>query len=406
MQQVVRKLAFGLEWRVSISDEARELAQLCAEAKANVYTIASRGQQYRYGLGRLKKVAGVRSAAALLAHLLGEQGGVFVHQIGDGQCCCIAVTQHLPVEGMDRVGARADMLACAAGYLEQGAAAGRRLYGDVTPDELPDCVPMGLEKLADSISENGRMAARGLIPPKWAAAAAVCAMCVLAWFSGDLFDAMQAPAVAAAPATPQAQYRDRVAAAVAEVSKAGRFRVDLLPAFTALADTLPFAVSGWEFEQLSCEDVRCKALWRRVRGGSVAGMLAALHVDGEDASVSFPTVDTLQKELALQWTPHTRTLEYAPNAMLDPGVLAWVQSLKDRGYEPRYSAPVPLVAPASGLKPGKDAVVQAGDYSISLPYREIDDLSQLPNSMTIDHFHIKVVNGQIVATIQGKYYAH
>jgi hypothetical protein len=405
MQQVVRKLVFGLTWRISISDEARELAQLCGEARANAYTEAGWDQQHRYGMGRLKKPAGLRAAAAVLGYLLGEQGGVFVHQVGNGACCCVAVARHLPVEGMDRIGTRADMLACAADYLGRAEADGVRLYGDVATEELPGCSPLGLDRLVDSSGEIGRMQAYHRINPRWAAIAAAGVMSLLAWFGGDLMDAWQPPAVAAAAPSAQLRYRDRVNAAVAEVVKGGHFQADLMPAFTALADALPFAVNGWAFEHLSCEDMRCKAAWRRLPGGSAAAMLAALHVDGDDGSVSFPSVDTLQKELALPLTPHARKLLYAPNAMLDPAVLDWVQGLKDRGYEPKYSSPSPLVAPDPGLKPGRDALVLVGDYAITLPYRETADLSQLPDSMTIDHIEIRVIDHQIVATLRGKYYA-
>lgn len=409
MTEVVNKIAYGLKWCTAINDGKKELESLVAEHKATFHTTAANSAGRMYGLSSAKKLNGTRSAAAIMATLLAETGGVFVHQITPDLACCIAIENGLPVPEMDEVGTRTDMIELAKKYVASRSDTDGKItiYGDADYSELDGLEYQAMDR---EIIEKSPVAAGKLVPASDKKGKAIIAtMGVVAAlgviFSDDLIAMVQPQKPKVAPPTQQQIYHQQVQAAIEKIEIADQFRNDIMPAFAEFAGNLPFSVPGWEMDSIECIDTKCKATWQRTMGGSAEGILAALRIEKNDASVSFPTVDKLQKEMKFSRPVRRQPLEFSSNATLDPKVLTWVQSLKDRRYDPKYSTPIRLVVPPANVEPNKEDVVLVGEYTINVPYRELPDVVKLTNSMTVERIEVKVLEKKITASIQGKYYA-
>lgn len=405
MQIIINKLLFGMHWKTALSDNQKEINTMVAAEKATAYAIVTAGGQRTFGFSQLKKSTKAKSAAAVVAHIFGQTGGVFLHQISPDLCAFIGVESGMPVE--DQVGPRDQMMKEARAFIAEHFEAGTIVSGDIDSEDFTKVEAFDIAQLAVEFGQVGKIIGVSSVGTKIAIGVAAVVVATLLVFWSDIEQAISPPKPLPAVATPQDKYRQLVSNALAEVGKAGLFRSSVMPPFIAMADSLPFSAPGWLFESIKCAGADCVATWKRMKGGNAEGILDALNVGPKDASVSFPSVDKLQKKLTFAAAAQGQVVELSENATLDPKVLTWVQDLKDRGFEPKYSSATPLVPPETGFSPAKESIALVGDYVIEIPYRDIKDVANMPNSMTIDHVEINVQdNKRIVATIRGKYYAH
>lgn len=409
MSAIFKKLAFGLQWSIAINDSKKELSTLIADHKGTAHAAVSSGPALAYGFANVKKASGTRSAAAIFATMHGDKSALFVHDLDAPSCALIAVDGGLPVEGMDQVGTRAEMLRTAVAYIAAQNELGKppSLFGDADYADwgTQDYQVMPIEKLLEGYADIGKMHVVSDVKVKLAVIVAGSVLAVGAWFNNEIMDWFSPAKPTAAVVTPQGKYHQKVIERIAEIEKADLFRSDVMPAYSEFATKLPFSVPGWQMDKLVCKDNNCRGNWKRLKGGSAEVILAALKVDKNDPSVSFPSVDELQKDMKFERPLKPQSLEYSSNATLDARVLSWVQTLKDSGYDPKYGTPVKLVAPEANVVPAPADNILVGEYAITLPYRNLADVMQIPNSMTIEQIEVTTSDNKINAVISGKYYA-
>lgn len=411
MSFVAKKLAFGMDWCTATSDSRDEMTKEAKRLKANVYTEVGGEVGRVYGFAELKGWKGVRSAAAAVADSLAE-GGIFIHKINDQDKSCLIVIdpdRRQPVLNMDQTGKRDKIIATAKAYIEKHPAYASKVYGDVLDSEIKGAHPLTLDRIASDAVVSGELKPVTQVDKRLllVVMGSIAASAVL--FSEDL-TALVTPAPEKPVETLEVQYKNQVAAAVAEVVKSNQFPASVMAGFMPFLATVPGEAAGWHIESLKCVSTECSAIWKRKTGATSEGFLRALNIPANDPSVTFYDVDFAKRTVSFEKPASTKQLVLAPNSTFSEIVGSWLQGLSDRQLErPMINALAPLI-PDNGavLKAGEKPLV--GTYSFTVPFleRDLQAVANLPEMMTIEQIELTrgaSAEAKTIIKFSGKYYA-
>jgi hypothetical protein len=411
MSFVVKKLAFGMTWCTATSDSRDEMTKEAKRLKANVYTEVSGEVGRMYGFTELKKWAGVRSAAAVLADSLTE-GGIFIHRIGDQDKTCLIVIdaeRHLPVLEMDQVGKRDEIIAAARRFIEQHPAYAGKVFGDVTDMEFRGAHAHTLERVANDAVISGELKPVTQVDKRMVLAVMTAIAATAVLFSEDLV-ALTTPSTETKVEPLEVQYKKQVTLAVSSVVQANQFPASVMGGFIRFLESVPGEAAGWSIESLKCVSTDCVAVWKRKPGATSEGFLRALNIQANDPSVTFYDVDYAKRTLVFRKDESAKQLILVPNSTFSEIVGSWLQGLSDRQLErPSLSPLLPLV-PDNGasLKAGERPLV--GTYQFTVPFlaNDLQEVANLPEMLTIEQIELTRGAGRETKShikFSGKYYA-
>src|SRR5690349_6044187 len=115
MAYVHQGLIFGLRWCATLSEGNAELKKLAQ--RDNFYAEAVYNERKKYGFATIKKGENLGAAAVALAQAAGEASCIFIHRLNQDFSCCIALVKHLPVDDVDMVGPRDEMIEIARQFI-------------------------------------------------------------------------------------------------------------------------------------------------------------------------------------------------------------------------------------------------------------------------------------------------
>jgi hypothetical protein len=410
MPFVARGLVFGMTWYTSTSDSRDEMKMLAKRLKANAYVEVPGAEQSRmYGFADLKKMKGMRSAAAGVAATLTD-GGIFLHKIdADGTTCLIAVDpeRRMPVPGMDLVGKRAEMVELANKYITTNKGFTIKVYGDAQANEVEGATAMQIERVATEAVIAGEIKPVKPVDTRVLFGAAAVLTIAAAWFSEDLVEL-----VTPAPTTPvqtlEAQYRNQVKDAVTQVVALNQFPSNVMGGFLPFLATVAGEAEGWKIESLTCADTKCEQVLKRGPGATSEGLLRALKLAANDPSIVFYDVDYAKRTMTFDKLQGEKKLVIAPNSTFSALVGSWLQGLADRSLARPTVGPLAPLVPANGAKLQAGEMPQVGQYDFTIPLKEADlqAVGNLPDMMTIESIELRREGeNKMTAKFKGKYYA-
>jgi hypothetical protein len=410
MPFVAQGLVFGMSWFTSTSDSRDEMKTLAKRHKANAYVEVSGAEQSRmYGFADLKKLKGMRSAAAGVAATLAD-GGIFLHKIdADGTTCLIAVDpeRRMPVPGMDLVGKRAEMIELAKKYITTNKGFTIKVYGDAHASEIEGATALQIERVATEAVIAGEIKPVKPVDARVLFATVAVLAVAAAWFSEDIVG-LVTPAPTAPVQTLEAQYRDQVKAAVTQVVALNQFPSNVMGGFLPFLATVAGEAEGWKIESLTCTDTNCEQVLKRGPGATSEGLLRALKLSANDPSIVFYDVDYAKRTMKFNKLRGEKKLVIAPNSTFSALVGSWLQGLADRSLARPTVGPLAPLVPANGAKLQAGEMPQVGQYDFTIPLKEADlqAVGNLPDMMTIESIELRREGeNKMTAKFKGKYYA-
>lgn len=406
MPHVAKGLVFGLDWIIATSDDKNELRQLARDYKFTQYAEAVSDTGRKYGYGTLKRRKGLRAAAAGLAEALPD-GGVFIHNLEEGKTSLIVIShdRRLPVDNMDLVGTREEMLAAARKYIADHPDVSIPVYGDVKASEFPNAHEFSLERLVNDSVVSGELKPVRQINEKVVFGIGAGVFAVVAFFAPDVWDSVKPPP----PPPPQNDaeaHKTQLRMAINEIVQRNQFPANVVAGFLPFANSVPWEAAGWKLTSLSCKDTDCDAVWKRGEGATSKGLLDALNIERNDTSVTFYDMDFARRKYTFKKGTAEKKLILLPNNAFSELVLSWMQRLKDRHYTATIGTLTPLVPPPAAATVSLAENPKTADIKFVVPYREVPDVANLPDVMTIEAIDINTdPTGKVSVEFRGKFYA-
>lgn len=410
MPFVARGLVFGMTWYTSTSDSRDEIKILAKRLKANAYVEVSGAEQSRmYGFVDLKNMKGIFSAAAGVAAALTD-GGIFLHKLDlDGTTCLIAIDpeRRMPVQGMDLVGKRAEMVKLANEYITTNKAFDIKVYGDAQAAEIAGATAMQIERVISEAAISGDIKPVKTVDSRWLFGAMAVLTVIATWFSEDIVG-LVTPAPTQPVQTLEAQYRNQVKDAVSQVVAVNQFPSNVMGGFLPFLSTVAGEADGWKIESLTCTDTKCEQVLKRGPGATSEGLLRALKLPPNDPSIAFYDVDYAKRLMTFSKLSDAKKLVIAPNSTFSSLVGSWFQGLTDRGLARPTIGPLAPMVPENGAKLQAGDMPQVGQYTFTVPLAEPDlqAIANLPDMMTIESIEVRREGDKkMTAKFNGKYYA-